>query len=164
MDFAGGASWLKDIKGKVASRLRSGLVLGMRSFEAFEIENEMSGRPGLNRRSGHLAGSWRVELRGSGADSSAVLHNRPDTWYAKVHQHLNFNVWIIPKTAKRLAWKETTFETRISKSGNKYTKYGAEWRFARKVYIPKRLNLFENFKRLGADMIRKKIAETVAAL
>lgn len=58
----------------------TGIQKGMRRFEGHVIRTQMSGRPGLNRQTGTLAGSWFINR----TTETVTFGTR--TKYARVHQ------------------------------------------------------------------------------
>jgi len=149
-------------KRTIAERLRHGLYTGVAEFAAYEIKNEMSGRPGLNAPTGTLRRSWHVDLHGEGEDISATMANDAVAWYAIVHQT---GKTIRPGAKGFLAWKKTTAESRISKRGKSYKTYSHEWIFTKRpVKIPKRLHIYENFQEFGRKMIQENINEVLSTI
>jgi hypothetical protein len=130
---------------KLITACQQAMVEGMRKFEAYEVRGEMSGRPGLERKSGALARDWKVTTEGEGLDFSVKLSNSPATFYAKVHQE---GMTIRPKNGPYLHYKLNDGTYRMSKE----------------VTIPKRLNITENFETVGKEMIMEKIKKAFNGL
>lgn len=85
ISFADAGDYVRLACRRVIERAEAGLVRGMRLIEGRIVKDQLSGRPGLNRRTGTAASSWYVHTR---RDSSfaAVLSNSPRAWYLRVHQ------------------------------------------------------------------------------
>jgi hypothetical protein len=132
-------------KGKLISALQQAMVQGMRQFEAYEIKNEMSGRPGLKRKSGSLAGGWSLSQEGEGLDFKVKLNNSASTWYAIVHQT---GKTIVPKNGPYLHFKLDD----------------GSYRKVKEVTIPKRLNIPENFETKGKEYIMAQLKKAASGL
>lgn len=130
---------------KLVAAAQQGMVEGMRQFETYEIKTEMSGRPGLKRGSGALAGRWHLIQEGEGLNYKVKLSNDPTTWYAKVHQT---GMTIRPRNAEYLHFKLPDGSYRMSKE----------------VTIPKRLNIYENYATMGKEFIMTKMKQAIANL
>lgn len=129
-----------------------GLIKGMRIFEGRVIDKQFSGRTSqergkgkyLNRRSGFAAGSWYVDHFTNGGNTVVALKNLPSAFYIAVHQHHNFDGWIYPRRAKRLHWQE---------GGKDY--------YAKRVYLPKRLSIPEQFEKEGPRILSKFVFQAM---
>jgi len=130
---------------KLIQVAQQAMVEGMREYEAYEIKTEMSGRPGLKRQSGALAGSWHVETEGEGLNYTAKLSNSKSTFYAVTHQE---GMTIRPKNGPYLHYKLPDGSFRKSKE----------------VTIPKRLNFTENFATVGKEMVMKQLRKAVSEI
>jgi len=140
---------------KITDAMEKGLVQGMHAFEGQRIVKEqLSGRKsptyGLNVKTGNARMSWVVKTFGSGINFIATLGLLQKAWYLKVHQHHEFSGWIYPKERKFLHFK-----------GDK------GWAMVKKVFIPKRLYITEEFKTYGhqmiVDAINRNIKEALKA-
>jgi hypothetical protein len=122
--------------------MQKGMREGMRQFESYIVKNQLSGRKspnfGLNRVSGNAASRWAIEEKGEGVDYTVSLSS--PAWYLQTHQHHKFNGWIYPRTKKYLSFK-----------------VGKQYRRASKVYIPKRLFIYESFADVGDTIIKARM-------
>lgn len=121
-------------KKEAAKSLRDGIVEGMRLFEGQIIKKQMTGRPGLKRRTGNLARSWFIKEKKGLRTYAIALGTR--TVYARIHQ---FGGIIRAKREKFLTFK-------IGKK---------QWVKKKEVKIPKRLWILEEFERVGPDILKK---------
>jgi len=120
-----------------------GLREGLRRYERFAVMDMLSGRKGsygLNVKSGIAKSSLDVEVEDLGKDITGKLTVAKRAWYLKVHQHEDFDGYIRPKQKKFLAFKVS----------GKYV-------LTKKVYIPKRLFLYEKFKSKGRSLIKSSV-------
>lgn len=136
------AQMVRDFDARLLPAMQLGLRKGMRLFEADIVKNQMTGRPGLNRRSGALAGSWFLSERNEGKNYSVTLANMPHAWYVVVHQHHMFNGVIRARNKPYL----------------KFQIPGVGWRQAKEVRIPKRLHIPERF---GEDVTTNRIHDSI---
>jgi len=134
---------------KLAAALRSGLAAGLLEFEKKRIiKSQLSGRKsqgyGLKSRTGNARNAWGIQVAWrSSIDLIGYLGAEKRAWYLKVHQHDGFNGWIFPKSQKYLHFKPNAKKKMYVN--------------AKKVYIPKRLFIYEEFKTYGNRMIRSEI-------
>jgi hypothetical protein len=147
---------------RITNSMVRGLNNGMREFEAYEIKREMSGRPGLKRQTRNLSQSWRVNLEGKGLDTVAYLRNRPDAWYAIVHE--KGGTFVIPMHSRAITKGFTSSEwtgKKIKKRKFRLQTGQTQVR-AHTMYMPKRLNMYENFDSFGKNMIIRNIKEELS--
>lgn len=121
----------------VLSGMRTALRRGMDNYHRSFVENQLSGRKtesyGLNRRTGNAVKHTRVyENRTAGADYAVILGVGKEAWYLKIHQHYDFEGEIKNAFGKGI-----------------------------KVYIPKRLYLFEEWKSKGMPDTQKMVARAM---
>ena len=90
-------------KGKILKTLNQGMFLGVTDWQKMMDRTELTGRPGLNVKTGNLRNQFIVERVGSGAESAVRVGFTANAWYAKVHQHYNFDGTIRAKNGKYLA-------------------------------------------------------------
>ena len=162
---------------------QSGLVKGVRRFEAKMIKEQFSGRPGLNVGDATARDSWFVLTSGDKMGFSAKLSYRPNAWYIKVHQHYDFDGTINAKDkkltiplnddAKRMRKDTTDLRSEnlkfiVSKNGNALLglndgKKGFIPMFVLKdsVDIPKRLHITESFESDAPKMILEEIYKAI---
>jgi hypothetical protein len=135
---------LKDKVQRFIEYAQVGMVAGMREFESYEIKNEMTGRPGLNRGSGALAQGWHIETEGKGLEFIVRMANSKSTFYAEVHQK---GMTITARNAPYLHYKLPD----------------GSYRRSTQVTIPKRLNIPENFSNMaiGYRMIHDHITQAM---
>lgn len=111
------------------------MVIGIEFFSGHLQKTQMSGRPYLQTQTGNLKRSWFVRsARMMGFISATLATNAK---YAAIHQ---FGGVIRPKTKDYLTFKTST-----------------GWVNTKKVKIPKRLKLFETFKREGINYFKPRI-------
>ena len=118
----------------------NGADKGMRFFEKDMIRTQFSGRPGLKAQTGTAAGSWRIRKRTESDKFILTLANAPNAWYIIVHQ-----------TGK-------TIYPKLS-GGMLRFKHEGQWRWAKKVTIPKRLYIPESFNKKGARFITTSVLQ-----
>ena len=79
---------IKRKNGIIRQRAQSGMVKGMRFYEAKFVKEQLSGRKsasfGHNRITGTLARSWRTTVKDAGRDFVVTLAT--STIYARTHQ------------------------------------------------------------------------------
>ena len=124
---------------KLIEELQTGIVLGLRSFESKYVQTHMTGKrsDSVSATSGDTKGGWSVSYSGYGDTFMAKLATTK--WYLQVHQHAgNFAGWIYPRTKKFLRFE-----------------IGGRIIFAKKVYIPKRLHILEDYQKHAANLIYK---------
>jgi hypothetical protein len=119
-----------------------GMVKGLRLFEGKLVREQLSGRKGtkgLNRRTGNAANSWVPIIKRDMKDIVGRLASR--AFYLKTHQE---GMTIRPKASNRLVFS-----------------IGDRTIFAKKVNIPKRLYVYEEWKKTGAGIIRREMLKEV---
>lgn len=129
-------------KESIIIALRKGLREGLREYEAYIIRYQLGGRrgnEGVNVVTGVARNSLDVKMKRGKEIAGSIMVGRR-AWYLKVHQHLDFDGYIRPKTKKNLVFK---------------TKKG--WVITKEVYIPKRLYFYERFKDKGRHLIQKRL-------
>jgi hypothetical protein len=149
----------EDKSRQIQKLLQQGMTIGGLNFIGKIQREQMTGRPGLMVKSNFLRGGWFAHTTNTGADIITKMICR--AWYAKVHQHLDFNGWIYPKKCKFLRFPvpmtEYSYYVKGKNSGQVKVKQKSMFVFAKKVFIPKRLNIFEEFARSGADIFKRAI-------
>lgn len=110
-------------------------VQGMELFSGKIQKEQMSGRPGLKTQTGNLKRSWVVRAQQK-KFFQVLLFTR--AIYARIHQYGG----VIK-----------------AKSQPPYLKFKIKnkWFQKKSVKIPKRLNVFEDFKRSGKRMIKERV-------
>jgi hypothetical protein len=112
-------------KKETRKMFRKALYEGMSNFKRRTVEEQLSGRVsedyGLNRVSGNAARSLDVTVEEDSYGLVARMTVNAKAWYLKVHQHFNFDGWIKNAFGKGI-----------------------------KVFIPKRLYIFEEWKQYGS--------------
>lgn len=140
---------------------------------------------GLNVFTGAARNSLSVNIRKEGIDSVGTIGVGSQAWYLKAHQHYKFDGYIKPKNAAMLTIpinraargrSAADFDLVLIKfPGGKLflvrrDVLGAEGKRPKRIpksafmfvlkeqtYLPKRLYFFEDFERLGRNMIRTNI-------
>lgn len=114
------------------------------------IKNEMSGRPGIKRRSGNAARALNPVTEIEGVN---VIHRwiagGPAAKYLPVHQ---FGATITAKGGGMLAFQVPITEFSVNKKGNVSTKKSFKTIMCKSVYIPKRLHILERFEAPGNQL------------
>lgn len=135
---------LKEKFNQIINSYQQGMFKGLSLFYANIVKTQMSGRPGLNRRSGNLSKGWFIEKEGEKLNSVYKLRNRE--WYGKLHQHDNgFN----------------GFYTRKGKNKFSQFKLTKEGFFKRQCFLPKRLTVYETFNKIGSKLIINSITSSI---
>lgn len=111
------------------------MASGMRIFSGKMQKEQMSGRPYLRTITGTLKRSWFVTVRTISQGIASSLKTRSK--YAAIHQ---FGGTIKPKTKEYLHFKTDT-----------------GWVKTKAVRIPKRLDIFEAFRKRGPKIIYKSL-------
>lgn len=130
---------IKRKKKHTIAALRRGLREGLRDYEAYLMKNQLGDRPGLNVVTGTARNALDVKMK-TGKNIAGYIMVGRRAWYLKVHQHLDFDGYIRPKTKKNLRFK---------------TKTG--WVITKEVYIPKRLYFYERFRDKGRQLIQNRL-------
>jgi hypothetical protein len=169
--------------------LEDGLRDGLYVFERQNIiKGMLSGRKsanyGLNTFTGNARNSWTVSINRQGIDTVGRISSAPRAWYLKVHQHYNFNGYIRPRNAQMLAipvhqaargrrpgdfagqlvlikpvgGSPILIRRKESKRGG-ITRDDVMFVLRPRVYVPKRLYLYEEFDTKGRNLIRINILE-----
>lgn len=167
---------------RLIAAMQRGLVEGLRKFESERIVRaQLTGRKsanyGLNRHTGGAAVQhWTLKKYLTGLDFTAILQMPKNAWYLKIHQHYNFDGTIKPKNKKYLtvpiskraqgrsaADFPEMFLIR-SKAGTpllvrKKSKNKLELMYAlkKRVHIPKRLYITEEFRTYGRRFMHDRI-------
>ena len=186
--FINGAGF-KKLKRAPAALMR-GIKAGLRDFEAEIIKTQMSGRPGINNRTGHAAGSWFIRQVEGGyrlATSAFYLtshQHAPGTKVSDGWIHAKGKYLAIPLNSfSAKAWpreRQDLFPFRSKggafllgsyRKGNSgaraakgILKVTAEYLLRTKVYIPKRLHILEDYRTVGQDMIRTAMLKELNTL
>jgi len=126
---------LKEKFNKIIDSYQKGMFKGLYIFYGKIVKEQMSGRPGLNRRSGNLAKGWFIKKEGEKLNSIYKLRNREH--YGSYHQHdNNFEGYIKPKNKKFLHFF-----------------IGKKELFIKQTFLPKRLTVYETFSKIGSKLI-----------
>lgn len=136
---------LKRKRKSIPKVLRAGVVDGMRMFEARIMSKQMSGRVGAHRglrvQTGNLRGSWHIRVSTRKSGTFVVLGTRVK--YARVHQ---YGHTIKPRNAGKLL----------------RFKIGNQWVSKKKVVIPKRLYILEDFKLNGRKLLKRGVKRALS--
>lgn len=127
---------------EIQSALITGLKQGMRGFESKIIKEQMTGRPGLKRQTGTLARSWSVRTVNKTNEDAAVRLST-STKYARIHQ---YGGRIKPRKKETLRFQFPD----------------GHWVTTKSVYIPKRLYVYEDFRKNGLPIIKKTMIRQFA--
>jgi len=117
---------------------RRAIVQGMRFFEGKIIAEQMTGRPGLKTQTGQLRNSWQVKTEEKGAVGFSVSLGT-SVIYARIHQ---FGGVIKPKIKEFLVFK-----------------IAGKLIMTKRVTIPKRLRILEDFEKSGKQIIRRELVD-----
>jgi len=130
--------------------IKHGIYIGVELFKTHIVKTQLSGRKkdntSLNRVSGQLANGFFVEKENvDSKDFKVLMRNR--VWYGKVHQHDNFDGFIYPKNKKTLKFfiKDKIF-------------------YLLKVFVPKRLYVYEEWKENGKKIIEDSISKQLSKI
>jgi hypothetical protein len=150
------------LKNKCGDALKRGIRLGLRDYEAWFVTRQLSGRPGLNRKSGHAADDWFVTTIEQGYKLAT------SAWYLITHQHAEgFNGIIRAKNKPYLVFRyEGTPKTYSARTGKKLSRaqHTYNWARVKQVYIPKRLTILENYRTIGQELIRTNMIKELQKL
>ena len=142
------------LKKGIAPALMRGIRLGLLDYEAWFTRAQLSGRPGLNMKSGHAARDWFVTRTQNGYRLAT------SAFYLTTHQHAPGTAVadgiIRAKNKPYLFFKgEGAPRTTALKSGKplKTAVHTYYWARVKQVYIPKRLTILENYRTTGQDFI-----------
>lgn len=114
------------------------------------VKNEMSGRPGIRRKSGNAARALQpfTEIKGVN-----VIHRwfagGPAAKYLPVHQ---YGAKIVAKGGGMLAFQVPITEFHYTKKGDVRTKKAFKTIITKSVYVPKRLHILERFENPGNQL------------
>lgn len=140
------AKFFKKFPEKIEKAFDKGAYLGMSVFLGKFTREQLSGRRGnlgLKRITGSLANSYKVTRE------DKVIRLSSISPYAHVHEHaLGFNGYIYPRVKKFLMFK---------------TKEGT-FVMTKKVYIPKRTDLYGLWKKEGYTLVMKGFAKEVGKI
>jgi hypothetical protein len=178
---------MRELVGAIAHRergmlsaLQRGMRQGTEDFRRMMTQSELTGRPGLNIKTGNLKRNFFTDAQGEGWAFRTRLYFTNVAWYAKVHQHYNFDGTIRAKNGKFLAiplnsraaklwprdWQKGALSRRGSVLGETYGKRGnfrPMYALKTSVFIPKRLHILEYWREFGARMLGKRMMEFVKA-
>ncbi len=114
------------------------------------VKNEMSGRPGIRRKSGSAARALQPYTEIQGVN---VVHRwiagGPAAKYLPVHQ---YGATITAKGGGMLAFNVPITEFNINKKGNVSTRKAFKTIMVKSVYVPKRLHIVERFEVPGNQL------------
>lgn len=156
------AEFLRKKGPQMLALIRGHWVKSSFAFISLVVKTQMSGRPGLRRKTGALARSWfpLVQEIGKSDLSARVI---TDSSYARIHQYGG--------TIRR-AGHTRNLKFRVNKRGvSRFAKSGKENRTqdahvgSYAITIPKRLNVIEEFnvsgKKLYIEDVRQAMKEIV---
>lgn len=173
---------------KIEEAIVRGFKEGLFEFEGHLIKTQLSGRKsknfGLKRQSGIAANSLNVSISGKKRDIIGKITVSKQAWYLKVHQHFKFGGYIRAKNASYLTIPVNSLAigrrardmdlvlikpagrspVLVRKTEGKITNNDIMFVLKKQVYIPKRLRFYEDFRRTGLTMLRKRILSRLESI
>lgn len=161
VDSRGVLQALTELRARTPQQAKSALQKIVGDYQRLLTRSRLSGRPGLNRRSGSLARAVTTQVTGTRINDlrgQVGFFDSRAAMIAAVHELGTVGAGgklpdIVPVRAKRLAWP--------TRAGAKGRITG--WRTALKVAIPPRLEFFSTWRRpFVQSMIRRRLDEAAA--